>query len=479
MKKLIQLLILGISVSTFFGCSTYTKQSQKIVTAWNAGDGMLAATLLSNKVVKAEGGDDELIWELEYATVLSSVGDMNGSIKMFDKAEVVINKYEEKAKVALGQETGALLTNQAALPYRGRAYDKIMVNTYKALNYMILGEHEKARIELNRSLQRQKDAVSENGKRIDKAQQASAESKEGSIEGEDGEELPKYDTNRAQQDPKFAGAVNEQMNNIDKRLLAYADYVNPFAVFLDGIYFSRQGQGSSDFERARKSLERVKNMSPGKYIEADYAMAEAMQEGAVADSITYILFFTGSAPSRDQVRIDIPLFLVTDQVSYIGASFPKLEYHDDFIDEIVVSSTNGSYYTSELICDLDAVVSKDFKNDWPVVMTKTLLTTATKALIARAAEEVAKQAGGTWAKYATKLGGIAYQAGTNIADTRTWQTLPKQISYIRMPTPENGVVKMAIGSQIKVLKVTPGKTNVIKVRSVNVMSSPIIEQFSL
>ena len=478
MKKL-QLLILSVFISTIFGCSTYTKQSQEMANAWQAGDGMLAASLLSNKVAKVEGDDDELIWELEYATVLSSIGDMNGSIEIFDKAEKIINKYEEKAKVALGQETGALLTNQAALPYRGHAYDKIMVNTYKSLNYMILQEHEKARVELNRSLQRQKDAVSENGKRINRAQQAAEESKEGSIKGEDGEDTPEYDTDRAQQDPKFAAAVNEQMGNVDKHLLAYADYVNPFAVFLDGIYFGHQGQGNSDLERARKSLERVKNMSPGKYITADYAMVEAMQEGNPADNVTYILFFTGSAPSRDQTRIDIPLFLVTDQVSYIGASFPKLKYHDDFIDKIVVSSTNGTYYSSELLCSMDAVISKDFKNDWPVVVTKTLLTTATKAIIARSAEEVAKQTGGTWAKYATKIGGIAYQAGTNIADTRTWRTLPKQISYIRMPTPNNGIVKMAIGSQIKIAKVLPKKTNVIIIRSVNTTASPIIQQLTL
>lgn len=67
----------------------------------------------------------------------------------------------------VGSEIGASFTNLANLPYRGRAYDKIMLNTYKALNHMQLGDLEAARVELNRSLQRQRDAVDENAKRIE------------------------------------------------------------------------------------------------------------------------------------------------------------------------------------------------------------------------------------------------------------------------------------------------------------------------
>jgi hypothetical protein len=47
-----------------------------------------------------------------------------------------MDDYAQMAKVRLGQETGALLSNQANLDYEGRAYDGIMLNTYKALNYL-------------------------------------------------------------------------------------------------------------------------------------------------------------------------------------------------------------------------------------------------------------------------------------------------------------------------------------------------------
>ena len=66
----------------------------------------------------------------------------------------------------VGSEIGAAISNQANLPYRGRSYDKVMMNAYKALSYLALGEKDKARVELNSSLERQRDAVSANEKRI-------------------------------------------------------------------------------------------------------------------------------------------------------------------------------------------------------------------------------------------------------------------------------------------------------------------------
>lgn len=49
-----------------------------------------------------------------------------------------------------------------------------MLNTYKALNYLQLGEPTKARVEFNRVLQRQEEAVELNKARVEKAEAAAA-----------------------------------------------------------------------------------------------------------------------------------------------------------------------------------------------------------------------------------------------------------------------------------------------------------------
>ena len=175
------------------------------------------------------------------------------SLLSYDEAEEKVNDYEAEAKVKVGSEVGATLTNLSALPYRGRAYDKVMMNAYKALNYMQLGEIDKARVELNRALQRQKDAVAENEKRIADAQATSEKAKNGELKDENGKSAS-YDSDKAQQDSKTGPALNAVLAESTANLAGYGDYVNPFAVFLDALFFTVHGEGGSDLERGRKSM---------------------------------------------------------------------------------------------------------------------------------------------------------------------------------------------------------------------------------
>jgi hypothetical protein len=456
------------------GCATYSQQSRAMTEAWQSGNGLLAAGNATQKAEEAVGSKDELIWRLEQGTILSAIGDLEGSLNAFNAAEEIVDRYEAEAKIKVASETMAAFQNQAKLPYRGRPYDKIMMNTYKALNYMLLSRPDAVRVELNRVLQRQQDAVAENAKRLEKAVEDAGNSKQGAV-NEDGTRDPAYDVSQAQNDPRFSAAIEAEMAEVDARILPYADYVNPFSVFLEGVFFSHLGTGNADIERARKSFERVKSMSPGTYIAADYKMAEELANGAQGDSITYIVFATGSAPSRDETRIDIPLFAFSD-VSYVGASFPKLVYHDNYIEQISVFSGGQDFY-SELLCSMDAVISRDFKNDWPEVMTKTLITTATKAVAGQAAEKALDD--NVMGRWAAKAANIAYQSATNIADQRTWTTLPKKYAYIRVPTPPDGKMILTVGSRQKSVEIIPGKTNMVLVRSVNPDSPSIIESFTL
>ncbi len=469
--------LLGLAVLS--GCTTYKQQSKKMMEAWQAGDSAVAVLEVTAKADASAGSKDEILWRLEQGTVLSAAGDVSGGLRAFDQAEELVNRYEESARVHVASEAVALLSNQAHLPYRGRAYDKVMMNTYKALNYLLLSESEKARIELNRALQRQRDAVAENQKQLEQATASAEQSRQGALRQADGTASPAYDVNRAQQDAAFSSAVNQQVSAVDQRLLPYADYVNPFSVFVDGLFFSHMGLDQSDMERALKSFERVKGMSPGSYISADVAMAEAMANGAAAEPVTYIIYSAGSAPTRSSIRIDIPLFLLTDEISYVGASFPRLAFHDNYIPGFTARAGNSSVLSGERLCSMDAVISRDFKNEWPVMMTKALLTTATKALAGYAAEEAAKKNGNEWAQLATRIASAGYQAATNIADLRTWSTLPKEISYIRMPTPADGRLTVQVGGCARAVTVTPGQTHLVMIRCVNNLSQPIVSQFTL
>ncbi|MCC6415630.1 MAG: hypothetical protein IT582_06950, partial [Opitutaceae bacterium] len=292
------------------GCQTYTTQTADFTQATRTGSIGEAIAQIDRKVAANEGKKDELLFRLEQGATLLTAGLADAtavppppappppapapaepaapapegeaaapvvpaaptpaeihafyfqrSIAAFDAAETKINEWEEQAKVKMGSEMGAALTNQATVPYRGRSYDKVMMNAYKALSYLALGDKDKARVELNRSLERQRDAVAANEQRIAEAQEEAAAASRGELKDEKGQSAS-YDTSRAMSDPQAGPALDAALAQSIAPMQPYGDYVNPFAVFLDGLYYSVLGVDGSDWERGRKSFERVASMVP-------------------------------------------------------------------------------------------------------------------------------------------------------------------------------------------------------------------------
>ncbi len=72
---------------------------------------------------------------------------MTIATRSLTRRRIKIDEYNQKAKIRVGQEVAALMSNQANLDYEGRSYDGIMLNTYRALNYLAMGDTERARPE--------------------------------------------------------------------------------------------------------------------------------------------------------------------------------------------------------------------------------------------------------------------------------------------------------------------------------------------
>lgn len=458
------LLLAGFTLLLATGCRTYQEQN-KVVRYWQQGDLPRAADEATTRADKNSGNKDAVIWRLEQGSTLRAVERYQDSNQAFDQAQVKIDDYAQKAKVRLGQEGAALVSNQANLAYEGRAYDGIMLNTYEALNYLALGEPDKARPELIHAYQRQQDAVEANKKRIQRAQDDAAQSK-------DSEAIA-----RAQQDSGLQAQLASVTTNLDGMNL-YADYVNPFTVYLDGLYFMANATDVSDLERSRKSLERVVSFAPDNvYVKQDLSVTEGLIHGQPLAPTTYVIFETGCAPQRGQIRIDIPI--IFSKVSYIGAAFPTLIFEDNYMPFLTVSA-NGTVTSTTLVASMDAVIAQDFKNELPVIITKTIAATVVKGAAAYAANSAAQNAGGDLGGLLTQLGTAVYQMAVNIADERTWSTLPKQFQVARIPTPANRTIDLITPAGMKTtVTIGAGDVNVVYVKSINEFSPLLITQFKL
>lgn len=423
------------------GCASYESQTGSFRRAWNGGSIGQAAQIASREAGKRSDSRDAVVWFLEQGAALRAAGQFAASNHAFEQAEKRIAFYERQAKLRLSREATGLLTNLAALPYEGRGYDRVMLNTYQALNYLQLGQAEAALVELRQAHAEQDAEVVRNARRIVAARKSAGEY-ERSIRRANLDELQ----------PDIA--------------LDYGAFVNPFTDFLHALCL--WSLAADDRENALVSLRRIHSTLGGpEFLADEIKRVDRILSGAKHPDLTYVIFETGVAPIRREVRLDVPLF--DKNVPYVAAAFPRLERRGRSTPANVV--IGEAKHSTTLICDMDAVVARDFRTELPAVIFRTLAASAAKAAMAKKAREEAGDLGA--------IAGFLYQAAGAQADLRTWTTLPKEFRVCRVETPGDRKLTLLVGPQKSEVAVNTGRVNVVCVKSFAPDAPLKIQQFRL
>lgn len=469
-KETVRTLALGtLAMLVATGCQTYSQQNKKSADLWRQGQVKAAAAEFAAKAIKAKDSKDTVIWRLEEGAALRADGRFQESNAALDVAEEKVNRYDESAKVKVGSEAAALLSNQQQLPYEGRAYDKIMLNAYKALNYLLIGEPEKARVEFTRALQRQEEAIELNKSRVEKAEAALA-----SGTSKDNQQS----VEKARENPKVQSQLESNYAFLEK-WQAEALYKNPAVLYLHGLFFMANATGPADLELAKQSFDQVAaSAKDNKYVQQDQQAISKALSGQPLPATTYVIFETGLAPMRDQIRIDLPLIAVgITGLPYVGAAFPTLKEQGGHLSFLEVVA-GGSKESTALLASMDAVIGREFKDELPTIIAKTIATTVAKAVKSYLLNKAANEADG-YAGLAMKIFNAATDAGTNIADTRTWTTLPKEFQVCRVLTPADRKLQLGDGQLKTEVTVDAGTINLVYVKAINTHAPLIITQVKL
>ena len=404
------------------GCSTlgdYRLQTSSFYNDYRTGlvsNAALTVSSLANKKAKTA---DALVWRLEEGSLLRADGKFQESNRAFSQAEEIIHDYDSRATVSArgtGSELASFVTNLKAIPYKGTAYDRIMLNTYKALNYMTLGELDAARVELLRTYERQKEALDRYRRELENANNEARSNK--------------VDIDRITSDSRFNRQLENTYRDYDN-LKNYADYVNPLSVYLDGLLFLATASGGSDYERARKDFERVKSMiGDNPLINADLSIVEKAINGKPFQPTVYVIFESGLAPARSEARLDIPV--PAKEITYIGAAFPTLNLQRTTIESLRIDNDHGKIMETRLLSDMDQIITNEFNQNLDTVIIRTVIASIVKAT---AQYQLQKNFGSLG-----QIGGALYSMVTTQADLRTWVSLPKQFQFARFPQPDSSHV---------------------------------------
>jgi hypothetical protein len=404
----------------FAGCNAPKSQLSTFGEYFRGSDYEKSIEFAQSKVSKSKNpkGED-LLWTLQLGTLERLRQKYKESNNYFDRSEEMLNFFDYQNATA--DSVAAIAVNENIVPYLGEEYDGIMVNTYKALNFMALGENDQARVELNRALDRQRRAKEKFAQEIEKLQNEldkEQEKKDSQVkENVDNPEINKLITE------KYPGLYEFE---------AYPDFVNPFTTYIAGVFFNLVGDSSKAVTFLKESYGMVRD---NEYVAQDLAVTEQVLDGrAELKDTVWIIFENGLGPVKEEFRIDIPLFIASDNVKYFGIALPRLVFREQAYPYLSVRA-GGNNYNTQIVGDMDRVVQTEFSKDFKGILTRAIISATAKVV----AQYALNKNDSTAPKIVSLLATV-YSYATTAADVRIWTTLPKNFQVARLPMPPDRLI---------------------------------------
>ena len=395
------------------------------------------------------GHDEELLWNLEMASV-TRANRMNelSDIHIRNAKSIADEKFIGGAIKAKNKGLGE---------YVGHFYDRNMLEIYRALRALERGDNTATQSAFTELKFKRQEAKEISRKMVMKAEQDAIEKKD-----------LKYKNFMESDTVQIGNLVDEELSK------TYQDFYNPMGDYIRLVLNNRGGE-QFDFGTTKKNLTDV--LGSGKSFLRDEKKAVLG-----AESTTYVLMESGSAPYRVEEKFRLPLFLFYNGpppggVLYVPFALPRLQYRNDY-DESASILLGSESTQMETLVDMDAVVSAEFKAKLPGQIAKALIQT-TLAVASQVAIEAAtkdQQQDSAAVMIFSAIAKVATAEALTQADERSWYSLPKQVLVQKIKTPENGSFSVQTGAGTKInLQVNPQSlTNFVYLKSIR-RGNPIKE----
>ena len=446
-----------LCVLFFAGCNAPKSSLKKFDGFFTSGAYDKSVEFAQSKLGKGQKNKrEDLLWTMQLGAVERLRRNHETSVNYFDKSEELLNEYDTHNKAL--DTIGSTVVNENIVPYLGEEYDGIMVNTYKALNFMTLKKDDLARVEFNRALDRQRRSKEKFAKEIAKLDEEIQQQEQ----GKDGSQVKQNIEN-----PQVDAIIAEKYPNLNA-FEAYPDFVNPFTTYIAGVYFNLVGDHAKAVDLLKESYGMVPD---NRYVAEDLAVTEKVLDGQqTLENTVWVVFENGLGPTKKEIRLDLPLFLVTKEVKYVGIALPKLEFREQAFDSLWIKAGQANYQTLP-VADMDRVVQTEFKKDFKGILTRAIISATIKAA-AQYAMQNQNSSGGSMASIFMAV----YSFATTAADVRIWTTLPKDFQVARFGIPEDRLVRIhPSGGTPFDVKIPDCKNAIVYVKIPSAQSVPVYD----
>jgi hypothetical protein len=376
------------------------------------------------------------VYHLERATVMRLMGypRLADSSKSFLIADEFLKKNELKRVSVAGSLSslgGYVLAEGIGKDYDLKGFEGSLLAYHLALNYVLQGQWENARIEVMKMIQREKSLAQYNEK---KYQAIEAERQKGVKEAPDF----RLNTSFAQGNPVIGGYPVNTLTSPEVLNLKNS-YQSAAAHYLAAFIFEQQKDDSLSAPGYRQAIELRPDLPFLKdgLKNLDANVAKGPRSG-VTD--TLFIFESGFLPFIGEYRVNLPIPVGGNSTpKIVSIVYPYIQSSTERFNISQARLDTGTL-TPEMVTNVDAMARRDLKDEMPGYM----LRGTSRAIASVMAQVIAERAtlsssrnknqGALIGALASLATGIS-MSSFNSADVRHWSSLPSNIYMARALVP--------------------------------------------
>ena len=472
LQSLLMFLGIGLLLSS---CATQQTKVNQVMLSFKRGDVENVARMLDEAIPEKNN-----VYYLERGTVMRLLGPnrLQESTKSLLITDEVLRNSEMKRMSltsSLSAIGGYFLSEGIGKQYELKGYEGSLLAYHIALNHVLQGRWDLARIEIMKMVKREQDLASFNQKKYDAIEQ---ERRKGVKDMPAGTMI---NTSLQAGNPVIGGYPVNTLNDPEALQLKNS-YQSAAAHYLAGFIFEQQGEPSLAAPGYRQAIE-LRPGSPFLKEALGNLDANLAKNGDSGKTDTLVIVETGFLPFIDTFKVNLPI-PAGRTPKIVTIAYPYIQPNTERFNPTRLSIGN-QLLNPQLIANVDAMVRRDLKDEMPGY----ILRGTSRAIASVVAQIVAERSAASLSRDRNQgalLGAIASLAtgaamsAVNSADVRHWTTLPAGIYMARanLPSgPQNLTISTPFGSQITKGIAVSGKKAVIYIRvfqnTATVMSSGV------
>jgi len=420
-RNCLKLLAILLVCAFFAGCATYGSKMEKTRLLFSQGkyDDAL------NKLEKTKSGSSKLLYLLERGMILHYAGRYEESNDTFEEAEILSEDLYTKS---VSKEIGAFLTSDNTIPYEGEKFERALIHYYRAFNYINLELPDDALVEC---------------RKVSFLLQRYLDESEGKSSAYSDDAFMHY----------LAGILFQWQGEINDAFISYRKAEESYERYEKEYGIPQPASLKSDLLRAASALRFEEEYD---YYLKKYGDSYVKPETDEETGELILIHESGFAPNKNAIEIVFPILKVDKpgkdvrkysrelrsradhhysdvEIEYmLRVSMPTYESTRPRIAYVEVFTSGNQrcppqQISSEMMEDVEAIAMKNFVEDEPIILLRTIARGVAKYIAFKTAKKETGEVGGILVNI--------FNLATENADTRSWLTLPNSFGMARMSLP--------------------------------------------